>query len=68
MMESEKMVSFSNDVDILKYEPALFGELHLPWQVLAAGTGGVLSGTTFTASGADFVSSPIFRRLIRRWV
>jgi hypothetical protein len=59
MMESEKMVSFSNDVDILKYEPALFGELHLPWQVLAAGTGGVLSGTTFTASGADFVSSQV---------
>jgi hypothetical protein len=53
------MVSFSNDVDILKYEPALFGELHLPWQVLAAGTGGALSGTTFTASGADFVSAQV---------
>jgi len=50
------MVNFSNDVDILKYEPVLFGELHLPSQVLAAGTGGTLSGTTFTASGADFVS------------
>lgn len=50
------MVNFSNDVDILKYEPVLFGELHLPWQVLAAGSGGTLSGTTFTASGADFVS------------
>jgi hypothetical protein len=53
------MVSFSNDVDILKYEPALFGELHLPWQVLAAGTGGTLSGTTFTAGGADFVSAQV---------
>ena len=51
------MVNFSNDADILKYEPVLFGELHLPWQVLAAGTGGTLSGTTFTASGADFVSA-----------
>ncbi len=50
------MVSFSNDVDILKYEPILFGELHLPWQVVAVGTGGTLSGTTFTASGADFVA------------
>jgi len=50
------MVSFSNDVDILKYEPILFGELHLPWQVVAAGAGGTLSGTTFTASGADFVT------------
>jgi hypothetical protein len=51
------MVNFSNDVDILKYEPVLFGELHLPWQILAAGSGGTLSGTTFTASGADFVSA-----------
>jgi len=53
------MVSFSNDVDILKYEPVLFGELHLSGQVLAAGTGGTLSGTTFTASGADFVSAQV---------
>lgn len=54
------MTSFSNDVDILKYEPILFGELHLPWQVLAAGTGGALSGTTFTASGIDFITAQIF--------
>lgn len=51
------MVNFSNDVDILKYEPVLFGELHLPWQVLAAGGSGTLSGTTFAANGADFVSA-----------
>jgi hypothetical protein len=51
------MVNFSNDVDILRYEPLLFGELHLPWQVLAAGSGGTLNGTTFVASGADFVSA-----------
>ena len=53
------MIIFSNDADILKYEPVLFGELHLPGQVLAAGTGGTLSGTTFTASGADFVSAQV---------
>jgi hypothetical protein len=53
------MISFSHDVDILKYEPILFGELHLPWQVLAAGTGGTLSGTTFTASGADFTAAQV---------
>jgi len=53
------MVSFSNDVDILKYEPILFGELHLPWQVVAAGAAGTLSGTTFTASGADFVTAHV---------
>jgi len=53
------MVSFSNDADILKYEPILFGELHRPGQVLTAGTGGTLNGTTFTASGADFVSAQV---------
>ncbi len=51
------MVRFSNDADILKYEPILFGQLHLPGQVLVSGTGGVVSGTTLTASGADFVSA-----------
>ena len=54
-----KMVKFSNDADILKYEPILFGELHLPGQVLAGGSGGQLNGTTFTASGADFVSAQV---------
>lgn len=53
------MVNFLNDVDILKYEPILFGELHLPGQVLASGSNGSLSGTTFTASGADFVSAQV---------
>jgi len=53
------MVSFSSDVDILKYEPILFAELYLPGQVLAAGTGGTLAGTTFTVSDADFVTAQV---------
>ena len=53
------MVSFSNDADILKYEPILFGELHSTEQVLVSGAGGTLSGTTFTDSGADFVSASV---------
>lgn len=53
------MVSFSSDVDILKYEPMLFGQLHLPWQVLTEGSGGSLSGTTFTATGANFISAQV---------
>jgi len=53
------MAKFSDDADILKYEPILFGELHLPGQILASGAGGTLSGTTFTASGADFVSAQV---------
>jgi hypothetical protein len=53
------MAKFSEDVDILRYEPILFGELHLPGQVLASGAGGVLNGTTFTAASADFVSAHV---------
>lgn len=53
------MAKFSNDVDILKYEPILFGELHLSSQVLAAGTGGTLSGTTLTAGGENFIGSSV---------
>jgi len=53
------MVTFSDDVDILKYEPVLFGELHLSSQVMAAGAGGVLSGTIFTAADADFAGAGI---------
>ena len=53
------MVTFSNDADILKYEPVLFGELHLPWQVLTAGQQGSLSGTIFTATGTDFISAQV---------
>jgi hypothetical protein len=53
------MTKFSNDVDILRYEPALFGELHLPGQVLASGTGAALSGTLLTAGGADFLAAGV---------
>ena len=53
------MVSLCNDVDILKYEPALYGELHLASQVLSAGTDGELTGTTFTAAEADFVTAGV---------
>lgn len=53
------MVKFSNDVDILKYEPVLFGELYLPWQVLIEADGGAVSGTTLTASGVDFIAAGV---------
>lgn len=53
------MNSFSNDVDILKYEPSLFGDLHFAGQVLAKGLGGEISGTAFTAQGADFNAAQI---------
>jgi hypothetical protein len=50
---------FSNDVDLLKYEPKLFTKLYFPSQVLVSGTGGVLSGTTFTKIGANFVAAGV---------
>jgi hypothetical protein len=53
------MVTFSSDADILRYEPMLFGELHLPGQVLSSGMGGTLTGTTFTVEDADFVSAQV---------
>jgi hypothetical protein len=37
----------------------LFGELHWPSQVRAAGTGAILNDTTLTASGTDFVAAEV---------
>ena len=53
------MVRLCDDRDILKYEPALFGTSYLTNQVIAAGTSGTLAGTTFQASGANFVSAGV---------
>lgn len=53
------MTTFSNDVDLLKCEPALFGELHLPSQIRAQGTGAILNGATVTAQGADFLTAQV---------
>jgi len=53
------MTKFSNDVDILKCESVLFGELHLSGQVLASGTGAALGGTMLTATGVDFVAAGV---------
>ena len=53
------MNAFSNDVDILRFEPALFGDLHLPGQVLISGTAAVVAGTTFTDSGANFSNAQV---------
>jgi|WetSurMetagenome_2_1015567.scaffolds.fasta_scaffold238940_2 hypothetical protein len=53
------MLTFSNDTDILKYEPALFGRLYPLCQVLAEGSGGTLDGTNFEAPEADFVAASV---------
>jgi hypothetical protein len=53
------MTSFSNDTDILRYEPILFGQLHLQGQVLLSGENCILNGTSAFAEGADFISADI---------
>jgi hypothetical protein len=50
---------FSNDVDLLKFEPGLFSGSYFPGQVLCKGANGVLSGTTFTASGENFTGKGV---------
>lgn len=53
------MNAFSNDVDILRFEPVLFGDLHLSWQVLISGTIGAITGTTFDDSSANFSNAQV---------
>jgi len=53
------MVRFSSDIDILKFEPVLFGELHLASQVLTRGDGAQLSGTTLTDGAGSFISAGV---------
>jgi hypothetical protein len=50
---------FSNDVDLLKYEPKLFTDLYFASQVLTSGTGGILAGTAFTKAGENFITAGI---------
>jgi len=53
------MAKFSNDVDLLKWEPVVFRELALVSQRLCEGSDGVMSGTTFTSASASFTSSGV---------
>ncbi|MHC5076385.1 MAG: hypothetical protein ACYTFM_08155 [Planctomycetota bacterium] len=53
------MAAFSEDRDILKYEPELFNQYYFQSQVLGEGTGGTLSSTSFTVSGEDFISASV---------
>jgi hypothetical protein len=53
------MNSFSNDVDILKYEPILFGDLHFASQVLASGSGATIGNSILNAADGNFMNSQI---------
>lgn len=53
------MELFSNDVDLLTYEPMLFNGSDLAGQVLCKGANGVLAGTSFTAAGENFTGKGV---------
>jgi len=53
------MTTFSSDIDILKYEPALFSFLYVPWQVLCLGESANLVGTALTDQNADFTGANV---------
>ena len=53
------MSSFCQDRDLLSIEPGAFVGGGFPSQRLVAGSDGVLSGTTFTSAGSDFVSAGV---------
>jgi hypothetical protein len=50
------MELFSKDVDLVKFEPGLFAEANFGGQVLGKGTNGIISGTSFSAAGGDFIN------------
>jgi hypothetical protein len=53
------MELFSRDVDLVKFEPGLFAESNFTSQVLGKGTNGVVSGTSFSAAGGDFINKGV---------
>ena len=53
------MTVFSTDSDILRYEPSLFGDLHLRWQNLSQGDDGQLNGTAFSSITGDFITNAV---------
>jgi hypothetical protein len=53
------VITFSKDVDLLKWEPGLFRDLIFPSQVLCQGVEGVINGSNFTCAEATFISHQV---------
>lgn len=53
------MTTFSTDVELLTWEPALMREFLLDNQCLVRGTGASTEGTTVTATGAGFAAAHV---------
>jgi len=58
-MKGRMMEVFSRDRDILRYEPILFGQLHLKSQVVVKGAGAELAGCKLSKTGEDFISCQV---------
>ena len=53
------MAKYSNDVDLLKWEPVVFHDLAYPSQTLCCGADGVISGTAFTSPTGSFLEAGV---------
>lgn len=58
------MNGFSNDVDILKYEPILFGDLRFAGQVVVSGAGAIISNSTLNVANANFINAQILSGMV----
>lgn len=50
------MNTLCKDADLARFEPSLFGDMSIAWQIIAGGENGRVSGSIFTASGGDFIN------------
>ncbi len=50
------MNTLCKDADLARFEPSLFGDMSIAWQIIAGGENGQVSSSTFTASGGDFIN------------
>lgn len=53
------MITFSNDADLLCYEPMIFKGIAFVGQTLTKGQNGQVSGTTFLAAGENFPAKQV---------
>lgn len=53
------MQNFTQEIDLARFEPGVFGAWFLSSQVLCGGDNGIVAGTQFTAAGVDFTASQV---------
>lgn len=58
-IEEKEMSVFSTDSDILRYEPALFCDLHFDFQNISEGQDGVVDGCIFSSASGNFEANSV---------